>query len=114
MKPSALLRFASLIILTFGFSASAYAVQRTFVSAQFGNDANTVNLCSVTQPCRNFNAAVGVVAAGGEVVALDSGGYGPVSIAKAVTLTGPTGGYVAITALNPGTAAVAVGAAGTD
>ena len=30
----------------------------------------------MTQPCRNFNAAIGVVNAGGEVVALDSGGYG--------------------------------------
>ena len=88
MTQHTLLRFASLIIITLAGSAMAYAQpQRTFVSAQTGNDANTVNNCSVTQPCRNFNAAVGVVNAGGEVVALDSGGYGAVTISKAVTLT---------------------------
>ena len=76
MTQHTLLRFASLIIFTLAFTALAYAApQRTFVSAQHGDDANTANNCSVTLPCRNFNAAVGVVNAGGEVVALDSGGF---------------------------------------
>jgi hypothetical protein len=97
------------------FTALAYsAPQRTFVSAQTGTDANTVNNCSVTQPCRNFNAAIGVVNAGGEVVALDSGGYGATTISKAVTLTGPTGVYVAISALTGGSSAITVAAASTD
>ena len=110
-----LLRFTSLIIFTLAFTALAYAQpQRTFVSAQTGNDANTVNNCSVTQPCRNFNAAIGVVNAGGEVVALDSGGYGLTTISKAVTLTGPTGVYAAITALTAGSSAITVSAASTD
>ena len=101
MTQHTLLRFASLIIFTLASTALAYAVgpQRTFVSAQHGDDANTANNCSVTLPCRNFNAAIGVVRAGGEVVALDSGGYGPVTISKAVTLTSPLGVYAAITAL---------------
>ena len=68
----------------------------------------------MTQPCRNFNAAIGVVNAGGEVVALDSGGYGLTTISKAVTLTGPTGVYVAITALTAGSSAITVSAANTD
>ena len=115
MTRHTLLRFASLIIFTLAGTALAYAQpQRTFVSAQNGNDANTVNNCSVTQPCRNFNAAIGVVAAGGEVVALDSGGYGSTTISKAVTLTGPTGVYVAITALTAGTSAILVSASSTD
>jgi len=89
-----LLRFASLIIFTLALTAVAYAApQRTFVSAQHGDDANTANNCSVTLPCRNFNAAIGVVNAGGEVVALDSAGYGPVTISKAVTLTLKPGTY---------------------
>jgi hypothetical protein len=107
--------FASLIIFTLAFAALAYAApQRTFVSAQTGNDANTAADCSITQPCRNFNAAVGVVAAGGEVVALDSGGYGATTINKAVTLTSPLGVYAAISALTSGSTAIAVSAAGTD
>ena len=68
----------------------------------------------MTLPCRNFNAAVGVVNAGGEVVALDSGGYGPVTISKAVTLTSPLGVYAAITALTAGSSAITVSAASTD
>jgi hypothetical protein len=57
---------------------------------------------------------VGVVDPGGEVVALDSGGYGPTTISKAVTLTGPTGVYVAMTALTAGSSAITVSAgAGT-
>ena len=110
-----LLRFTSLIILAMAFSALAYAVpQRTFVSAQTGNDANVAADCSITQPCRNFNAAVGVVAAGGEVVALDSGGYGPTTISKAVALTSPLGVYAAITALTAKSSAITITAASTD
>ena len=115
MTQHTLLRFASLIIFTLAFTALAYAApQRTFVSAQTGNDANTANNCSLLQPCRNFNAAIGVVNAGGEVVALDSGGYGATTISKAVTLTGPTGVYVAITGLTAGSSAITVSAATTD
>src|SRR3712207_7021451 len=89
----------ALWVLSVAFAAAAQGQpQRTFVSAQTGNDANTVNNCSVTQPCRNFAAAISVVASGGEVVALTSGGYGPVEITKAVQITAPTGVYVAITA----------------
>jgi hypothetical protein len=110
-----LLRFASLIIFTLAGTALAYAQpQRTFVSAQTGNDANTVNNCSLALPCRNFNAAIGVVNAGGEVVALDSGGYGVTTISKAVTLTSPSGVYAAITALTAGSSAITVTAANTD
>jgi hypothetical protein len=65
MTEHTLVRFASLIIITLTFTALAHAApQRTFVSAQHGDDANTVNNCSITLPCRNFNAAIGVVNAG--------------------------------------------------
>ena len=115
MTHRTLLRFALVIIFTLAFTALAYAApQRTFVSAQHGDDANTANNCSVTLPCRNFNAAIGVVNAGGEVVALDSAGYGPVTISKAVTLTSPLGVYAAITALTAGSSAITVSAASTD
>ena len=117
MTQHTLLRFASLIIFTLAFTAfTRWLTLRsgTFVSAQHGDDANTANNCSVTLPCRNFNAAVGVVNAGGEVVALDSGGYGPTTISKAVTLTSPLGVYAAITALTAGSSAITVSAASTD
>jgi parallel beta helix pectate lyase-like protein len=65
-------------------SALTQGQQRTFV-ASTGNDANN---CSRATPCRNFQRAHDVVVAGGEVVALDSAGYGTVNINRSVTISG--------------------------
>lgn len=73
-------------------AASAVGPQRTFVSTG-GSDANP---CSLSLPCRGFAAAVAAVASGGEVIALDSGGYGAFTIAKSVTVTAPAGVYAGI------------------
>jgi parallel beta helix pectate lyase-like protein len=83
-----------LVVLVVLVSSAAFAQQRTFVSAN-GNDANP---CSLSAPCRNFAAALAAVLSGGEVVVLDSAGYGPVSITNPVSLVAPTGVYGGITA----------------
>ncbi len=72
---------------------AAALAQRTFVSAASGNDANP---CTRTAPCRNFQAAIAQTASGGEVVVLDSGGYGMVTINQAVSLVAPPGVYAGI------------------
>ena len=77
---------------------AAVLPQRTFVSAQRGSDGNVASNCSISNPCRSFGAALGVTALDGEIVALDTGGYGAVVIDKSVTLAGPLGVYVGITA----------------
>lgn len=78
------------VVCTLALSSTAFAgVQRTFV-ASTGND---VNPCSLAQPCRQFAAAVARTNAGGEVIVLDSAGYGPVSIAQSITITAPPGVY---------------------
>ena len=77
--------------------------QRTFVSTG-GSDANN---CALLTPCRGFGAAVAAVAAGGEVIALDSGGYGPVTITKSVSITSPAGVYAGVSVL-PGQDGVVV------
>jgi hypothetical protein len=41
--------------------------------------------------CKTFQQAVNVVAAGGEVTAIDSAGFGPILITKAVTITSSAG-----------------------
>ena len=64
---------------------------RTFVSVA-GSDSNP---CSITQPCRHFQAAVSATAAGGEVDALDPGAYGSFTITKAITIEGQGWSYVA-------------------
>lgn len=111
-------RLAYLPVLALALMAAPAHAQTarvtTFVSAQRGNDANATNggNCNPANPCRTFAAAISVVRAGGEVVALDSGGYGPVTINKSVTLTGPSGTYVGITAQTGDGITVAAG--GTD
>ena len=76
---------ASAIALAFGISAQA-AATRTFVST-IGNDANTSVNCSPAAPCRTFTAALSVTNAGGEIVVLTSGGYGPATISQPVIIT---------------------------
>jgi len=66
--------------------------QRTFVASS-GSDAAP---CSISQPCRSFTAAVANVSTDGEVIVLDSAGYGPVILAKAVSLIAPPGIYAGI------------------
>ena len=81
-----------LLAFAVAVAAPALAVQRTFV-ASTGVDTNP---CTLTQPCRGFAAAVSAVAANGEVVVLDSAGYGPVTLNKAVTVTAPKGIYAGV------------------
>lgn len=60
---------------------------RTFVSAA-GSDTNP---CSFTLPCHTWTGALPKTLAGGEIEALDEGGFGNVTITKAITLeAGPT------------------------
>ena len=86
--------FAAVLALALGFAATssrpALAVGsqiRTFV-ASTGSDANP---CSRVAPCRTFGAALAQTAGGGEIVALDSGGYGAVTITQAVTIVAAPG-----------------------
>jgi len=58
------------------------------------------NACTVAAPCRTFTTALSATASGGEVVALDSAGYGPFAIAQDVTVVGAPGAHAAITALS--------------
>jgi hypothetical protein len=90
---------ASLAVLLLVPCSDALAVaQRTFVSAipGVGNDANTVANCSLALPCRSFGAAMTVTATNGEIVVLDSGGYGRVTIDKSVSILAPAGVYAGI------------------
>jgi len=72
-------------------SASAQAT-RTWVSG-VGDDANP---CSRTAPCKTWAGAISKTAPGGEIDALDPGGFGALTITKSITLDGG-GGQVAST-----------------
>ena len=57
---------------------------RTWVSG-VGDD---VNPCSRTAPCKTFAGAISKTAAGGEISVLDPGGFGVITITKAITING--------------------------
>jgi len=88
------IRFAlgSFLFMAVFTSPSVAQLQRTFVSG-LGDDGNP---CSRTAPCRTFGQAISQTNAGGEVVALDSAGYGPFTISKSVTVQAPPGVYAGI------------------
>jgi parallel beta helix pectate lyase-like protein len=72
--------------------SASHAAQRTFVSvAGVDNPA-----CSLSSPCRTFGTAVAATSSEGEVIVLDSGGYGPVTITQAVSIIAPPGVYAGI------------------
>src|SRR5262245_3894176 len=74
---------ALILSLTFVTMVHAQAT-RTWVSG-VGDDANP---CSRTAPCKTFAGAISKTAVGGEIDALDPGGYGAVTITKAITIDG--------------------------
>jgi hypothetical protein len=72
---------------------SAATAPRTFVASN-GSDANP---CSIAQPCRGFARAITQTSVGGEVIVLDSAGYGTVTISQSVSIIAPAGTYAGIT-----------------
>jgi len=87
--------------------APAYAqATRTWVSG-VGDDANP---CSRTAPCKTWAGAISKTATAGEIDALDPGGFGALTITKAITLDGG-GGQVA-SVLTAGTPGITINAAG--
>jgi hypothetical protein len=85
------------LVLACCLAADTLAAQRAFVVST-GSDANAATGCLLNAPCRSFTAAMGQVDAGGEVIALDGAGYGPVLIGKSVTITTNPGYFAGITA----------------
>jgi hypothetical protein len=79
---------------------------RTWISG-VGDDANP---CSRTAPCKTFAGAISKTSTGGEIDALDPGGFGALTITKSITLDGG-GGQVA-SVLTSGTAGININAAG--
>jgi hypothetical protein len=84
--PFALLAAALICAL---FTAPAHAQRERDFVASYGSDSASCG--GFLSPCRTFQQAVDNVAAGGEITAIDSAGFGPVNITKAVTITSPNG-----------------------
>jgi hypothetical protein len=100
MRPPRLLLFLLPLLLLALPSALNAQLTKIFV-ASTGNDANDG---SRGAPKRNFQPAHDAVATGGQIVVLDTAGYGRLSINKSVSVTVPPGvnGFVTATAGNNG------------
>ena len=109
MKPKRLVLNALMIVaLSVCVVSLAHAqATRTWVSG-VGDDANP---CSRTAPCKTFAGAISKTAAGGEINCLDPGGFGTVTITKAITIDclHTEGGVLAA-----GTNGINISAAATD
>src|SRR3954452_23540014 len=83
---------ASASLFCLAATANAQAT-RTWVSG-VGDDANP---CSRTAPCKTFSGAISKTATAGEINCLDPGGFGTITITKAITLncTGTLGSILA-------------------
>lgn len=86
---------AALFLVT-SLSTALYAQNTRSAVSITGTDAAT---CTVPDPCRTFGVALSRTNAGGEIIAVTSGGYGPFTIDRAVTVAAAPGVYAAI-ALN--------------
>ncbi len=110
MRISSLLHvFTALTALSFA-TPSLAAATRVFVS---GRGSDTGACATSGAPCRTFQFALSAVAAGGEIIVLDSGDYGPVKVTKAVSIANDSGGVAGVTRTTAG-AAIEVAAGVAD
>src|SRR5690242_11448674 len=101
---AAIAAFATAMLL-FAAPASAQAT-RTWVSG-IGDDANP---CSRTAPCKTFQGAISKTAPSGEIECLDPGGFGAVTITKAITIDCEMIGHASGGVLVAGTNGIVVNA----
>ena len=97
-------------------AAPAWAArQRTFVASNGDDVVNAPFDCDLTHPCRTFNVAIAHTLAKGEIVILDTAGYGPMTIDKSVKVIGPSGVYGGISVQSGGpNTGVVINAGDTD
>src|SRR5438874_10079118 len=103
------LKALSFLVITLACASAAHAqATRTWVSG-VGDD---VNPCSRTAPCKTFAGAISKTAAGGEIDALDPGGFGTVTITKSITIEGQGAGLAGV--LASGSQGIIINALSTD
>lgn len=101
-------RMVLLVLLQLACATTLYAqATRTWVSG-VGDDANP---CSRTAPCKTWAGAISKTAPGGEIDALDPGGFGALTITKSISIVGK-GGTTSV--LVAGTNGIVVAAGATD
>ncbi len=105
------MRFVMIVSVVFVslLPSFGHATQRTFVSS-VGSDANA---CAIATPCRSFAAAMTHTDPNGEIIVLDSAGYGSVVIDRSVSITAPAGVYAGVSVF-PGDDGIKIAGGGID
>jgi len=75
---------AALLALHLGAAPAHAQASGTYVSAAIGNDANACS--NIAAPCRTFQRAHDQTNPQGQITVLDPGGYGAVTITKAISI----------------------------
>ena len=91
MERNRVIRFVLFLILAL-LATGASAIQRTAVKSNGVDSGN----CSLATPCRTFGYAMINTDFGGDIVTLDSAGYGPVTITQPVSIVVPSGVYAGV------------------
>src|SRR6202165_1110730 len=81
---SKLLAVAAFAALALALPTTAFAQATRTWGSGVGGDSNP---CSRTAPCKTFAGAISKTAAGGEINCLDPGGFGALTITKAITIS---------------------------
>jgi hypothetical protein len=98
-----------LVMVSLVFVYGGWAGPKHYV-ASYGLDSNP---CTLDSPCRSFSHAVDMTDAGGEVIVLDTGGYGSVTITKSISIIAPVGMYASVTVAS-GTNGITINAGASD
>jgi hypothetical protein len=98
---------AGILAITLNVTPASAQATRTWVSG-VGDDANP---CSRTAPCKTFAGAISKTAASGEINVLDPGGFGALTITKAITVRSD---HIEAGVLVAGTNGIVVNAGATD
>src|SRR5436190_9170701 len=83
-----------LALFVFALAPVALAQNNRSVVSVNGLDTNP---CTAASPCRSFQAALNNTNAGGEVIAINSGGFASFSVNGDVTVLGAPGVYAGVT-----------------
>jgi len=109
-KFAALLTLLATMLACGLFAAPAQAQRDRVFVASYGSDSNP---CTFGSPCKTFQHAHDAVVADGEITAIDSAGFGPLTITKGITITSPNGVEAGIAAA-PGGNAITINANDND
>ena len=103
------MRRSFVVLVTLLVSTQAFALSNRCFVKSTGLDTGT---CTLSSPCRSFGYALTQVSAFGEVIALDTAGYGTFSVTQSVNVYAPNG-ITAFIAVNAGTG-IDINAASSD